>query len=131
MICAAGSYDYGHAGCCGCECDLDLASEPPRLIIQRGNLETYFFYCPDCFAGLQAAGSEAWARAVPKALRKGALALPDPVRLAITTSLDLQAHGGDLVRAFEIGAVIPPVIFDAIVAGEAEAAIFPVFGWEE
>lgn len=130
MTCLRHTYDYGHAGCCGCQRDLDLAFAPPGLTVRRGNLDLYLFFCPDCFAGLQAAGREACARAVAEALRKGRLALPGPVGLAMTTSLALQAHGGDLVRAFEIGVEVPRVLHDAIVAGEAEAVFFPVVAGE-
>jgi hypothetical protein len=130
MRCLADAYDYGHAGCCGCERDLDLASEPSGLSFEHGKIALYFFYCLECFAGLQVEGLEACDRAVAEALRKGRLALPDPVGLAMMTSLALEAHGGDLVRAYEIGVEIPRIVHDVILAGEAEAAFCSVIAGE-
>jgi hypothetical protein len=48
----------------------------------------------------------------------------------MTTSLALQAHGGDLVKAYEIGVEVPRILHDAILAGQTEVAIVPPFGWE-
>ena len=123
-------YPYGHAGCCGCECALDLSANPSCLACQNGNLVVYFYYCSECFSGLQAAGREACGRAVGEVLKLAQAAMPRRMDFAVTTSLALQAHGGDLVKAYEIGAGIPRVLHDAILAGQTEAAIVPAFGWE-
>jgi hypothetical protein len=128
MTCHVDAYPYGYAGCCGCERNLDLSATPSCFACQKGNLVLYFYYCSKCFSSLQVAGREACGRAIGEVLEK-----VQPARrfgLAITTSLALQARGGDLVKAYEIGAGIPRVLHDAIVAGQAEAAIVPPFDWE-
>jgi hypothetical protein len=130
MTCHVDDYQYGHAGCCGCERDLDLATLPSFLTCQQGNLYLYIFYCPECFAGLEEEGVEACKKAVAEVLNKGMTAVPSLTGLAMITSLALQAHGGDLVRAYEIGVEVPRILHDAILAGQTEVAIVPPFGWE-
>ena len=124
------AYPYGFAGCCGCECSLDLASHPWGLTCNQGNLVLYFFFCPDCSASLIAKGPEAGSKAIAKALKRGLQAQPQDSGLAMVTSLALQAHAGDLVRAFEIGVDVPRPLHDAILAGEADAICLPSFDWE-
>ena len=121
-------YPFGHAGCCGCKRDLDLSAGPSCLAGQHGNLVLFFYYCSECFSSLQAAGREACGKAIGKVLEKGLAGCRNG--LAMTTSLALQAHGGDLVKAFEIGVRVPRVLHDAILAGQAEATTVPPFGWE-
>ncbi len=118
-------YPYGHAGCCGCDCDLDLASNPAGLSCDQGNLRLYFFFCPNCSATLQAEGEDAQIGAIRNALDK-----PYRLDLAMTTSLALQAHGGDLTGAYEIGVTIPRIVHDAIAFGNAEASIIPYLNTE-
>ena len=118
-------YPYGHAGCCGCSCALDLASNPAGLSCDQGNLRLYFFFCPNCYATLHAEGEGAQIEAI-----RYALLYPDRAELAMTTSLALQAHGGDLTGAIEIGIAIPRVVHDAIAFGNAEASIIPYFNTE-
>lgn len=119
------TYPYGHAGCCGCACDLDLASNPAGLWCDQGNLRLYFFFCPNCSATLQAEGEGAQIEAI-----RYALLYPDRSDLAMTTSLALQAHGGDLTGAIEIGVTMPRIVHDAIAFGNAEASIIPYFNTE-
>lgn len=121
-------YPYGYAGCCGCKSKLDLSTGPGCLSCQQGNLIMYFYYCSECFSSLQAAGREACGKAIGKLLEKSLAGCC--FGLAITTSLALHAHKGDLVKAFEIGVKIPRVIHDAILAGQAEVAAFSLFDWE-
>ena len=128
MTCHVDDYPYGHAGCCRCERDLDLLGQPAGLTWRKGNLLVYLFYCADCAADLAAKGQETCGRAIGQALE---LAHSHPCNgFAMVTSLALQVHGGDLVRAYELGAQAPRVLHDAILAGQAEVAIVPPFGWE-
>lgn len=122
------NYPFGHAGCCSCKRDLDLSADPYCLAGQKGNLVLFFYYCPECFSSLQAAGREACGKAIGKVLEKGLAGCRNG--LAMTTSLALQAHGGDLVKAFEIGVRVPRMLHEAILAGQTEAAIVPALGWE-
>lgn len=119
------SYPYGHAGCCGCACDLDLASNPAGLSRDQGNLSLYFFFCPHCSANLEVAGEDAQIEAI-----RYALLYPNRSELAMTTSLALQAHGGDLIGAIEIGVTMPRIVHDAIAFGDAEASIIPYLNTE-
>ena len=48
----------------------------------------------------------------------------------MTTSLALRAHGGDLVKAYEVGVLLPRVLHDAIAEGEADATFLPSLCWE-
>jgi hypothetical protein len=121
-------YPFGHAGCCSCKRDLDLSADPYCLAGQKGNLVLFFYYCSECFSSLQAAGREACGKAIGKVLEKGLAGCGNG--LAMTTSLALQAHGGDLVKAFEIGVRVPRMLHEAILAGQTEAAIVPPLGWE-
>jgi len=130
MTCHLNDYDYGHAGCCGCERDLDLAAAPSSLNCREGKIGFYFYFCGECFSSLQARGLAACDEAVARVLRLGRAALPDHTGFAVTTSLALQAHGGDLVGAYEVGSKLPRIVHDAIVAGQADVAIVPPFDWE-
>jgi hypothetical protein len=128
MTCHVNDYPYGHAGCCRCERDLDLSGQPAGLTFRKGNLLVYLFYCANCAADLAAKDRETCGRAIGQALE---LAHSLPCNgLAMVTSLALQAHGGDLVRAYELGVHAPRVLHDAILAGQAEATTVPPFGWE-
>jgi hypothetical protein len=122
------SYPYGHGGCCGCERDLDLAVELPGLAFQCGNLAVYLFYCHACFDALEASGGGCGA-AVGRALSKGMTATPGRFGLAMTTSIALRAHGGNLVEAYEQGVRLPRAVHAAIVAGESDVTFVPPFGW--
>jgi hypothetical protein len=130
MTCNVNSFPYGHAGCCTCERDLDLTARPASLSYQSGKLDMYFYLCSECFSGLKSAGPEACADAVKHAHKKIIAALPRKTGLAITSSLALQAHAGDLVRAYEIGVNIPYRLHEAIRAGQAEVAMVPFLDWE-
>lgn len=125
MTCQTTSHPYGHAGCCGCDCDLDLASNPAGLTCVKGNLILYLFFCPNCSATFEAGGEGAQIEAIRHALDK-----PYRLDLAMTTSLALRAHCGDLVRAYEIGVHMPRVVHDAIICGEAEASTYTYFAAE-
>lgn len=128
MTCHVDDYPYGHAGCCRCERDLDLSGQPAGLTCRKGNLLVYLFYCADCAADLAAKDRETCGRAIGQALE---LAHSHPCNgFAMVTSLALQVHGGDLVNAYELGAHVPRVLHDAILAGQAEVAIVPPFSWE-
>lgn len=129
MTCAPNDYPYGFAGCCRCECAVDLASQPACLSAQHGAVDLYFFFCPKCAAHLYKAGTAAQKQVVFKVTEKALLAMPQRTGLAYTTSLALQAHGGDVVRAYEIGVDMPRPLHDAIVSGDTEAA-FLSFGLE-
>lgn len=122
-------YPYGFAGCCRCECAVDLASQPDCWSAQHGTVELHFFFCPMCAAHLRHAGDDARHEAVFNATEKALLAMPQRTGLAITTSIALHAHAGDLVRAYELGAPMPRPFHDAIVSGDADAT-FLSFGWE-
>ena len=128
MTCHVDDYPHGHAGCCRCERDLDLSGQPAGLTCRKGNLLVYLFYCADCAADLAAKDRETCGRAIGQALEL-AHSLPRN-GLAMVTSLALQVHGGDLVNAYELGAQVPRVLHDAILAGQAEVAIVPPFSWE-
>ncbi len=128
MTCSSHDYAYGFAGCCRCECAVDLASEPPSASFQFDNVDLYFFFCPQCIAHLRHAGGNAQQQAVFKATEKALLAMPEKTGLAFTTSIALHAHGGDLVRAYELGAPMPRPVHDAIVSGDADATFLP-FSW--
>jgi hypothetical protein len=130
MTCYANDYPYGHAGCCSCKRDLDLSAGPSCLAFQQGNLDMFFYYCDGCFSGLQAAGLEAGRKAVGELLKLIWSAPSLNTGFAMISSLLLQAHAGDLVRAYEIGIDIPRPLHDAIMAGHAEVAIVPIFDWE-
>ncbi len=90
----------------------------------------YFFYCSECARNLHVGGSGAFASAIKKTLEETASALPDRTGFAMTTSLALCAHGGDLVKAYEVGVLPPRVLHDAIAKGEADAAFLPPLCWE-
>jgi hypothetical protein len=125
MTCHLNDYGYGHAGCCGCKRDIDLASETSALCCQQGNMLLYFFYCSGCASRLRAAGEGAFAIAIKEILEEAVAAFPSRTGFAMTTSLALRAHGGDLVKAYEVGVLLPRVLHDAIAEGEAEAAFLP------
>lgn len=125
MTCHLNDYGYGHAGCCGCKRDIDLASETAALCCQQGNMLLYFFYCSGCASHLRAVGEDAFAIAIKKPLEEALAALPNRTGFAMTTSLALSAHGGDLVKAYEVGVLLPRVLHDAIAEGDAEAAFLP------
>lgn len=129
MACSPNDYPYGYAGCCRCECAVDLASQPACLSVRYRNVDLYFFFCLKCAAHLREAGITAQEQAVSGAIEKALMAAPRRTLLAVTTSLVLHAHGGDLVKAFEIGVDMPRPVHDAIVSGDAEAAFLP-FCWE-
>lgn len=129
MACSFPTYAPGYAGCCRCEYPLDLASAPVGASIQYGGIDLYFFFCSRCSTHLEAAGGTAQAQAVLVAIEKAQMALPKRTRLAVTSSIALQAHGGDLVRAYEIGVDMPRPVHDAIVSGDLEA-VFPPSGRE-
>lgn len=129
MTCTPNDYPYGFAGCCRCECAVDLASHPACLSAQHGTVHLYFFFCPKCAAHLYKVGITAQEQAVSRAIEKALMAAPRRTHLAVTTSLVLRAHGGDLAKAFEIGVDMPRPLHDAIVSGDAEAAFLP-FGLE-
>lgn len=129
MTCNANHYVYGFGGCCRCECPVDLASQPACLSAQHGHLDLYFFFCPKCATHLCEAGIKAQERAVSRVAKMAQNALPKRTHLAVTTSIALHAHGGDLVRAYELGIDMPRPVHDAIVSGDADATFLP-FGWE-
>lgn len=118
-------YEYGHAGCCCCERDLDLSAGPSSISAQFGNLVLYFHFCSECFPFLEGLGTTGRDLAVSFAMDKGMAALPNHPNIAMVTSLALAAHGGDLVSAYEIGVDLPRVVHDAIMAGEAEITFVP------
>lgn len=130
MTCHPNDYDYGHAGCCGCQRDIDLASETSALCCQQGNMLLYFFYCPGCASHLRAVGEGAFAIAIEKILAQAVAAFPSRTGFAMTTSLALRAHGGDLVKAYEVGVLLPRKLHDAIAEGEADATFLPPVCWE-
>jgi hypothetical protein len=90
----------------------------------------YFFYCSECASHLRALGEGAIGIAVKKILEEAVAALPNRTGFAITTSLALSAHGGDLVKAYEVGVLPPRVLHDAIAKGEAEATFLSPLCWE-
>lgn len=118
---------YGHATCCGCEREINLANTPDCIDIRAGNMIVYLFFCRTCFTSLKLKNKQTHHLVAETALKRAARHFPAQCGLAMTTSLALQAHSGDLVKAYEIGVQIPRVIHDAIIAGEAEAVIFPDF----
>lgn len=130
MTCHLNDYGYGHAGCCGCKRDIDLASETSALCCQQGNMLLYFFYCSGCANHLRAVGEVGLDIAIKKILEEALAALPNRTGFAMTTSLALRAHGGDLVKAYEVGVLLPPAMHDAIAEGEAEVAFLPPLCWE-
>lgn len=121
MTCHPNDYDYGHAGCCGCQRDIDLASETSALCCQQGNMLLYFFYCSECANHLQAAEEGVHVRAIKAVVKKAVAALPNRTGYAMTTSLALRAHGGDVVKAYEVGASLPRLLHNAIAEGRTEA----------
>ncbi len=121
----ANTHAYGHAGCCGCERDIDLLAQPSACSVQFGTLLLHFFFCPECFSFLEELDEMAGDIAVSCALEKWRAAQPNRPGIAMVNSLALQAHAGDLVSAYEIGIDLPRVVFDAIAAGEAEVAFPP------
>ncbi len=129
MACSPNDYPYGYAGCCRCECAVDLASQPACWSVRYCNIDLYFFFCPRCSEHLCNAGTGAQEQAVSRAIEKARGALPRRTHLAATTSIAIRAHGGDLVKACEIGVDMPRPLHDAIVSGDAEATFLP-FDWE-
>jgi hypothetical protein len=91
----------------------------------------YFFYCPECASHLQAGGEGAFVSANKKVLEEAVAAFPNHTGFAMTTSLALGAHGGDLVKAYEVGVLLPRVLHDAIAEGKAEASFLPPHCWED
>lgn len=130
MTCHLNDYAYGHAGCCGCKRDIDLAAETSALCCQQGTMLLYFFYCSGCASHLRAAGEGAFSIAIEKVLEEALAAFPNRTGFAMTTSLALRAHGGDLVKAYEVGVLLPRALHDAITEGEAEVAFLPPLCWE-
>lgn len=129
MACSPDGYAYGFAGCCRCECAVNLASQPAGWSVRYLNADLYFFFCPRCSAHLCNAGTGVQEQAVSRAIEKAWIALPRRTHLAVTTSIAIRAHGGDLVKACEIGVDMPRPLHDAIVSGDAEAT-FLAFDWE-
>lgn len=120
---------YGHAACCRCARVIDLAKRPPAFIVEQGNLYVYLCHCPSCYWNLLDIGEEECRASVSMALDICLAAMPGQSGLAITTSAALQAHRGDLVKAYEIGVALPRWLHDAIVAGEAEVSLTPSDFW--
>lgn len=121
---------YGHAACCRCACMIDLAKSPPAFFVEQGNLHLYFWHCPSCYESLLDLGEEECRTSISKALGVCLKAMPGQSGLAITSSVALQAHHGDLVKAYEIGVALPRWLHDAIVAGETEVSVISSDIWE-
>lgn len=125
MTCHLNDYGYGHAGCCGCKRDIDLASEVSALSCQQGNMLLHFIYCSECASHLLAGGEDAFVSAIKAVIKATGAAFPSRTGFAMTTSLALRAHGGNLVKAYEVGVSLPRVLHDAIAEGYADATFLP------
>ena len=122
--------EYGQAGCCRCARLLDLAAGPPALVVEYGNLLLYLCHCPSCYCDVLALDEGDRHESLAKAINICLGAMPDSSRLAVTTSVALQAHRGDLVKAYEVGVHLPRWLHDALVVGETEASLIPSDIWE-